>query len=108
MKTKKPDLFETLANITRPDKWYDKVDEVKPLKHLKPLLTPADFKPLPHRHGSTWDSCEICDKEIKEGKEVWIDDSGQTVICHICQECFDDPDYQEFISRKQVKQIKNY
>jgi len=105
MKTESPfDIFQTLADINNPNSGLYK----------------KEFKPLKHSHGSTWDSCEICDEEIKEGKEVWVEhdllkaneeviySQDEVIIHHICQVCFNEPAFIEWLSAQRIKQVKNY
>ena len=107
MKTESPFdiLFQTLADITNPNSG---------------LYKKMEFKPLKHSHGSKWDDCEFCDKEILQGKEIYIEhdrltcsgsviyEKDEVVIHHICRDCFEDLEFKEWLSEKRIKQVKNY
>jgi hypothetical protein len=101
--------FDILAEIiSNPVKWYDRVENEKPLFGLVDQIKPLSCKPYQHRHGTGWDDCEICNCEIfGGGKKVWIRD-GETIICHVCNDCFNDPDYQDFIKTKVIIKVENY
>jgi hypothetical protein len=109
MKTEKPiDVFETLGEITKPVKWYDRVADEKPLAHLKDQIKPMEFKPVEHRHGGSSHLCWYCTQEIIEGKEIWIVDTKEEYILHLCEDCANDPDFESFKRTVNIKQIKNY
>jgi hypothetical protein len=127
MKTESPfdKLFQTLADINNPNSslhkpaaWVDRVAKEKPLSECR--INKMGFEPLKHSHGTNWDSCEICNSEIIEGKEIYIEhakmtckesviyNQGEVVIHHVCQTCFDEPGFTEWLSGEKIKQIKNY
>jgi hypothetical protein len=105
-------IFETLSEITAPVKWYNRVRDEKPLAPLaeqfKLKYTPSNTT---YMHGTGWNDCEICNNEITDenpGKRVTLEADGQKRICHVCCDCFNDPDYQDIIKRYPIIQIENY
>lgn len=56
-----------------------------------------------------FDSCSICDKEITyeyPGKLVMFKRHGSDIRDHVCNVCFNDPDYQEILSNFKSSIIK--
>ena len=106
-------VFEAVAAMTRPEapvKWYDRVRNEAPLAHLyqRRIYEPSNVR---FQHGPGFNDCEICEFEITEknpGKRVTLEAGDQKTICHVCDECFNDPDYQDIIKRYPIIQIENY
>jgi hypothetical protein len=76
---------------------------------FEPLFKAMVQQPAIYRHGKGFDDCEICLQTIEpgEGKRVELRDNSKRFICHVCNYCYNESDYQELLSRKQIISIKN-
>ena len=123
-------LFETLGEISKPVKWWDRVRDEDPLRDLRKPVKPYEAPEVKHVHGPTFDSCEWCSVELDEmnGKLLtvkhrdWCKEaphlqfSTEIEIHHACNECLSKPidrddvdNYAAYLSTYfDIKEIKNY
>lgn len=77
-----------------------------------PLFESMLKKPTIFLHGAnSFDSCSVCDEPINEGnpgKRVESIKKGRKYIDHICNDCFNDPDYQYIMENEIIISITNF
>ena len=62
------------------------------------------------RHGTNYDDCQICDIPLtyeEPGIEWSYKEDDTLFFHHVCNECFNEPDYQAIVKRHEGK-IKKY
>ncbi len=84
-----------------------RLEEYLQLQGMNRPLSPY----IPHDHGTAFDNCLQCDEEINglnPGKRIDVTIGGRKSIIHVCNHCFLDKEFQEYISQDPERKIRNY